>query len=306
VAFGAGLVVAVQSRINGELGQVTGSGVLAAAVNFTVGLVVLVLVVASRPSTRSALRTLPGRVGRLELPWWTLAGGLGGAVYVSGQSASVAALGVALFTVATVAGSTGLGLAVDRWGFGPSGPVPLTLARVLAAVLATVAVWVGSGGRAEAGSAPLGFLLLALAAGGAGSVQVALNGRVSVATGQPTVAALVNFAVGLSVLLVILLVQRAAGRGAVGSLAPLHEEPWLLVGGAMGVLFVVSSAWAVRALGVLLLSLVVLAGTLIGAVAVDLAVPTEGAAVTLNLLAGIALTCLSVGVAVLRRRPPSA
>jgi bacterial/archaeal transporter family-2 protein len=306
VAFGAGLVVAVQSRINGELGHLTGSGVLAAAVNFAVGLVLLVLVVAGRSATRSALRTLPGRVRRLELPWWTLAGGLGGAVYVSGQSASVAALGVALFTVATVAGSTGLGLAVDRWGFGPSGPVPLTVARVLAAVLATVAVWVGSGGRAETGSAPLGFLLLALAAGGAGSVQVALNGRVSAATGQPTVAALVNFTVGLSVLLTILLVQQTVSPEAVGSLAPLRDEPWLLVGGAMGVWFVVSSAWAVRALGVLLLSLVVLAGTLIGAVVVDLAVPTEGAAVTLNLVAGISLTCLSVGVAVLRRRRPAA
>ena len=57
-------------------------------------------------------------------------------------------------------------------------------------------------------------------------------------------------------------------------------------------------------LGVLLLSLVVLAGTLVGAVVVDLVVPTEGAAVNGYLLAGIALTFASVGLAVVRRRRP--
>lgn len=303
MAFGAGAVVAVQGRINGELGAVTGNGVLAAGVNFAVGLLTLTLLVLARPATRKALRGLPGTVRTAGLPWWTLLGGFGGAIYVTGQSATVATLGVALFTVATVAGSTGMGLVVDRLGLGPSGQVPVTLARVLAAVLATVAVWVGSGGRAEGEGASVLFLLLALAAGAAGSVQVALNGRVAVATGQPLVAALVNFTVGLSALLTLLLVERLADPEAAGSLAPVADRPWLLVGGAMGVLFVVGAAWSVDALGVLLLSLVVLAGTLLGAVAVDAVVPTEGAAITASLLAGIALTVAAVGLAMLRRGP---
>lgn len=303
MAFGAGAVVAVQGRINGELGAVTGNGVLAAAVNFTVGLVALSLVVLSRPVTRAALGGLRATLRTAGLPWWTLLGGFGGAVYVSGQSATVATLGVALFTVATVAGSTGMGLLVDRVGLGPSGHVPVTLARVLAAVLATAAVWVGSGGRAEGQGASLLFLLLALAAGAAGSVQVALNGRVAVATGQPLVAALVNFVVGLGALLALLLAERVLDPSAAGSLAPAAHRPWLLVGGVMGVLFVVASAWAVDALGVLLLSLVVLAGTLLGAVAVDAVVPTEGAAVTASLLAGIGMTVAAVGLAMLRRGP---
>lgn len=302
VAFGAGLVVAVQGRVNGELGDVTGNGLLAAGVNFAVGLATLTAVVLARPVTREALRRLPARVAGAHLPWWTLTGGIGGAIYVSGQSATVAALGVALFTVATVAGSTGMGLAVDRMGFGPSGQVPVTLARVLAALLATVAVWIGAGGRGEGTSTSVLFLVLALVAGAAGSVQVALNGRVSTATGQPTVAALVNFVVGLAALLAVLLVQRVVDPDASGSLAPVADQPWLLLGGVMGVVFVVGAAWSVDALGVLLLSLVVLAGTLVGAVAVDLVVPTTGAAITANLLLGIALTGASVGLAVMRRR----
>lgn len=131
-----------------------------------------------------------------------------------------------------------------------------------------------------------------------------LNGRVSVATGQPLVATLVNFTVGLAVLLGVLTVQAVVDPEAAGTLEPLLDKPWLLVGGAMGVLFVAGSAWSVRALGVLLLSLVVLAGTLVGAVVVDLVVPTEGAAVNGYLLAGIALTFASVGLAVVRRRQP--
>ena len=111
-----------------------------------------------------------------------------------------------------------------------------------------------------------------------------------------------NFVVGLAALLVILAVQGLVDPEAVGSLRPIAEAPWLLVAGAMGVLFVAGSAWSVRALGVLLLSLIVLAGTLVGAVVVDLVVPTEGAAVNSYLLAGIALTFASVGLAVMRRR----
>lgn len=302
VAFTVGAVVAVQGRINGEVGDLTGNGVLAAALNFSVGLLILVVLVGARGATRQALRGLPGLVGP-ALPRWTLLGGVGGAIYVSGQSATVAALGVALFTVATVAGSTGAGLAVDKVGLGPGGPVAVTSWRVVAAVVAVVAVWVGSGGRGTDGSVSVPFLLLALAAGAAGAVQVGLNGRVSVATGQPLVATLVNFAVGLVALLGVLAVQAMVDPEAVGRLEPVAEEPWLLVGGAMGVLFVAGSAWSVRALGVLLLSLVVLAGTLVGAVLVDLVVPTEGAAVNGYLLAGIGLTFASVGLAVVRRGP---
>jgi transporter family-2 protein len=302
VAFGVGVVVAVQGRINGEVGDLTGSGVLAAVVNFTVGLLILVVVVSARTATRSALLGLREQFGS-ALPWWTFTGGIGGAIYVTGQSATVAVLGVALFTVATVAGSTSAGLAVDKVGLGPGGVVPVTAWRVVAAALAVVAVWVGSGGRDAEGAVSLPFLLLALAAGAAGAIQVGLNGRVAAASGQPLVATLVNFVVGLTALLVVISVQSLVSDDGIGTLVPLWEQPWLLVAGAMGVVFVAGSAWSVRALGVLLLSLVVLAGTLVGAVVVDLVVPTDGATVNGWLLMGIALTFASVGLAVMRRRP---
>ena len=52
--------MAVQGRINGELGDITNDGVLAAVVNFTVGLVGLSLIVGFRPAGRQALRAAAG------------------------------------------------------------------------------------------------------------------------------------------------------------------------------------------------------------------------------------------------------
>lgn len=305
VAFGVGLIVAVQGRINGEVGDLTGNGVLGAVLNFAVGLLVLIVIVTSREATRAAFGSIPTLVREQRLPWWALSGGVGGAVYVTGQSTTVAVLGVALFTVATVAGSTGAGLLVDKVGLGPGGRVPVTVWRVVAAVMAVGAVWLATGGRGETtvGSVSLPFLLLALAAGAAGAAQVAVNGRVTAATGQVFVATLVNFGIGLITLLGVLAVQSVVDADGVGSVAPIADRPWLLVAGGMGVLFVAGSAWSVKALGVLLLSLIVIAGTLVGAVVVDLVVPTEGATVNLYLIAGILMTFTAVGLAASRRRP---
>ena len=303
VAFGAGMVVAFQGRINGEVGSITGNGVLGAVLNFTVGLLILLVIVFARPALRAALASIPSLIRGDQLAWWMLTGGIGGAIYVTAQSTTVGVLGVALFTVATVAGQTGGGLVVDRFGLGPGGRVPVTVWRVAAALLAVVAVWVGSGGRGDSGDGvSVPFLLLALAAGVAGAFQVGVNGRVSAATRQVLVATLVNFAVGLLTLLLILAVQSVVDPDGVGTLAPIADKPWLLVAGGMGILFVAGAAWSVKALGVLLLSLVVLAGTLVGAVMVDLALPAEGVVVNGYLLVGIALTFASVGLAVVRGR----
>jgi transporter family-2 protein len=100
----------------------------------------------------------------------------------------------------------------------------------------------------------------------------------------------------------VLAVQALVDPEGVGTLVPIGDRPWLLVAGSMGIVFVAGAAWSVKALGVLLLSLVVLAGTLVGAVVVDIVVPTAGATVNLYLIAGIVLTFGSVGLAVIRRR----
>ena len=302
MAFFAGTVVAVQSRINGALGSALGDGVQAAAISFGIGLLVLVVVVGVRSPARAAFAGLRDQVRSRRLPWWTLLGGLAGATYVSAQSVTVAALGVALFTVSTVAGQTGMSLAVDRTGIGPGGVVHVTAIRVVAAVLTTVAVAVAAGSRGWSGDFSWGYVGLALVAGAAVAFQAAFNGRVSMVTGRPTVAALVNFIVGFTGLVVVMVALLTAGGRQWGSLPSVSSHGWLYLGGPLGVVFVVSAAWSVRALGVLLFSLVVIAGQLSGALLLDVLAPTPGSEISAGLIAGVALTATAVGLAALPRR----
>lgn len=309
VAFVIGAIVAVQGRINGELGHITNDGVLAAVINFSVGLIGLSLFVFLRPAGRAGLRQLPSAVRSGTLPWWTLTGGLAGACFVSAQGVTVATLGVALFTIATVAGQTGLSLGVDHWGLGPSGVMEVSALRIVAAVLATVAVGVaawGSGTDSDTGEAVVFLVGLAVFAGAVVAFQAAFNGRVSVATGQPTVAGLVNFVVGLTALLLIFAIQRAVRGDVFHALPDPTSRPWLYCGGLMGLIFVVGSAWAVRALGVLLLALLVIAGSLVGAVAVDLVAPTSGGHFSLNVVVGVVMTLVAVALASVRTRAKAA
>lgn len=284
----AGALAAVQARINGELGLALHDPFLAALASFVLGWVPLVVVVLSVPRLRRAL-IRPARPTR----WWFYVGGAGGATLVAVSAAAAPVLGVALLTVGQVAGQTSGSLAVDRLGFGPAGHHPITRRRLLGAGLAVAAVVLASTGRPH-GDAAAGYLLLAVLAGLAVSVQVAVNGRLRQANGEVVVTAAVNFTTGTALL----------GLGAIGlALAgrlPAERwptEPWLYLGGLIGATFVAIAAWAVRHLGVLRLALLTIAGQLLGAALLDVLVPAQGRGLSLATVAAGLLTLVAVRVA---------
>jgi transporter family-2 protein len=224
------------------------------------------------------------------LAWWTLLGGLGGATLIASQSLTVPLLGVALFTVAVVAGQTGSSLGVDRSGLAPGGKRPVTATRAAGALLATVAVVVAVEPWSDTGAVAAWALGLAVLAGVLVSGQQAVNGRVSVASGSPLAAAWINFAVGT----LALGVAAAFRTGSQGSLP--WDQWWLLLGGPIGALYVVVTAAIVRILGVLMLSLTLIAGQLVGAVALDAFAPS-GRDLTTATYVGAVLTLLAVVLA---------
>jgi bacterial/archaeal transporter family-2 protein len=291
-----GALVVIQSRANGGLAVATGDGLLAAVLSFVVGAVILAVIAGVRPVTRAALTVgLPRELRAGRLRWWHLLGGLGGALYVSGQGIAVPLLGVAMFTVVTVAGTTGTSLGVDRSGLGPGRRRPVTARRVVAAVGATCAVGLAVSGRADEsrGSASLAAIVLSFVAGAAVAVQPALNGQVAARTGDPFTATIVNFTAGLSALVVALGVEHLLGHAWTAPPAP-WVEPWLWLGGPVGVAFIASASVVVKPLGVLLFGLVSIAGQLCASVVSDLAFPTPGTVLSWQLLAGVALTLASV------------
>lgn len=312
---GVGALIAVQSEINGrlatELGGGAKGGAAAAVVSFGLGLTVLAAVVLAVPRQRAGVVRILSAVRGGRLPAWQLLGGVAGASLVASQGLAVGTIGVALFTVAMVAGQTSSGLLVDRAGLGPSGAQAVSTGRVVGAALTVGAVVLGVAGRLGGGD-PLtvGVLLLCLLpllAGAATSWQQAVNGRVS-AVGGPIAAAFNNFVVGLVALLTFLVVVLLV---APGDLQGLPGTWWLYAGGPVGVLFITLSARLVSVHGVLVLSLCTVAGLVVGSLLIDALGPDShlgpltvvGA---LLVLAGVAVGAVSSARAARARRADAA
>jgi transporter family-2 protein len=291
-----GVCLAVQGRLNGQLGHLLDDGVFAAVISFGTGLAPLVVAVAALPAGRRGVARLLRSIRSGRLRWWECLGGMCGGFVVAAQGITVAMLGVAVFTVAVVSGNVVSGLLVDRRGIGPGGPQPVTLPRAAGAVLAVAAVLVAVSDRL---GHPSGLWLAALPAlAGIGLAwQVAVNGLVRREAGIAIVPTLVNFLAGMAVLLVAFAVDLAL-RGR----PPAPPGPWwLYLGGPLGIGAVLTAVTAVRFVGVLVLGLSSVAGQLIGAVLLDLIVPTPGGGLSVAGVIGAALTMVAVGIAAVRR-----
>jgi len=292
VAFAllAGALLAVQSRINGELGQRLHDGVLAALISFGTGLLVLLAGAAASSRMRGGIRRVLAGIRGGQLRWWQLCGGASGAYLVTCQGLTISSIGVAVFTVAAVAGQAASGLVVDRLGLGPAGRQPVTGVRVVAAVAAVFAVLVAVADRLAVPAA-LGLAALPLLAGFALSWQQAVNGRVAVAAG-PLPAALVNFSAGTAVLVAV----AAATTAARGLPAAFPSQPGLYAGGLLGIPVITLAAVAVRWIGVLLLGLATVAGQIVTALALDVFSPAAGTTPSPATVAGCVLALAVVTV----------
>lgn len=304
---GIGALAAVQATVNGalarELGTGMRAGVAAASLSFGSGLAILLAVCLASPRLRPGVQRVYAALRRGPLRPWHGAGGAAGALLVAAQGLTVQTIGVALFTVAVVAGQTSSALAVDHAGVGPSGRRVVTPGRGLGAAVtlaAAVVVVVGRrGGSEPLTGAVLALAILPLVAGAASSWQQAVNGRVAV-VGGPLPTALNNFVVGTGTLLVVLLASLAAP----GTWSGLVPAPWWLYsGGVIGCVFIAAAAVLVRVHGVLVLGLCTIAGQVVMSLMLD---ATTGVRLTATTVAGAVVALLGVGIVAWASAPRSA
>ena len=128
---GAGLTV--QVGMNAAVRFAIGSPTLAAIVNFVVGLAGLVIV-----ALASGARWTPGSAA--AVPAWAWFGGLLGAAYVASTTVLGPRLGAATLLALTLAGQMAAALAVDHYGVIGFPQSPLTVSRLLGAVLLVAGV----------------------------------------------------------------------------------------------------------------------------------------------------------------------
>lgn len=299
LGFG-GFASSLQARVNGELTRHTGSGVLAALINFAMGFVLISIVVWATPAMRRGVRQIGTSVRAGTLPWWALTAGFLGGGFVACQSYSTALIGVSLFAVSMVSGQTVNSLVVDRIGLGPVGRIPLTARRVIAAGMAVLAVGVANLGALQGTPIVVSAVAIGLLGGALVAVQQAFNGRVNASAGQPLATAWTSFLAGTLGLGLGVLVSGALVD--TGMHAPTSGPWWMYTGGALGATFVACTAWAVPRYGVLVVALVVIAGQLTMALALDLLAPIGSARVTIWLALGVVLTFAAVGIGALVRK----
>ena len=299
----SGAMIALQARANGELSSRLDNGLQAARVSFGSGLVIIFVITLFNSKIQDGVKNLRRAVANKEIaPWKLFAGALGGS-FVAIQTQIVPLIGVAIYSVASIAGQTAMSLVVDRIGLTGGGKKLISPRRVLAAVLTVIAVLVSVWDRIDAND----LSMLAVTAGGiAGAVvgvQRALNGQINEHSHQSFTTSLLNFATGTSFLLILVVAGLVMGRN---ELSPLPSGPWwIYMGGVIGVIYIAFTSTIVQHLGVLTFTLFSVGGQLVGSLIIDLVSPTDGVSVSAYLVTGIVMTYAGVlagGVGNLRVR----
>lgn len=291
----AGAFVAMQGRLNGDLATAGAGALLAAWTSYVGTLVTVAVVVVVQGRARITRQIL-----RHDARWWWYAVGLCGVPIVVTFAFGIPVVGVAIASVSSVAGQTVAGLGLDARGVGVPAPLRLSRRRVVAALVAVVglAVAVGSGPTTSLGAA-IGLGLLLFVGGAVLAGQQAGNGRVNLLTGDAVLPALTSSAggtVGVSVLVGI----AAAAGGLHGVTLPHEPAQWYLyLGGPLGAAITVVSAWSIRHLGTFALTLGVVGGQMVTAVAVD---AVSGVGVRSSTYVAVALITVATLLVVLPRR----
>ncbi len=290
----SGVMIALQARANGELSHLIGNGVQAALVSFGSGLLIIAIVAIFTPSIKAGARNLKGAVARKELPTWTLFAGTLGGSFVAVQTHIVPLIGVAIYSVASIAGQTAASLIVDRIGLTGGGKKHITPRRIAAALFTVFAVFISVFDRLDGRDLSLFAVLMGCVAGAIVGVQRALNGQINEHSNQSFTTSFLNFFMGTAFLFIFLTILVVVGPT---EFVPLPSGPWwIYTGGVLGVIYIAFTSTIVQHLGVLTFTLFSVGGQLVGSLLIDLYSPTDGVNVSVYLVSGIVMTYFGVVV----------
>jgi len=262
-----------------------GDSLEAAVISFSTGLLFVTAIAIFRKDVRAGFSQIFKAVQASKMPPWTLAAGALGASFVAMQTYVVPIAGVALFTVASLAGQTGISLWVDKLALSGGAKTLITKRRVIAAVITVLAVGVSAWDRFEMSDFSIVALGLAFFAGSWVGVQRALNGRINSHSNKSFATSWLNFITGTSFLLFLLLLRSLFTDH---SILNFQTAPWwMFLGGSIGVIYIALSSHIVQHLGVLEFTLFSVGGMLIGSLLIDILFPTQGTIISLPLLIGI-------------------
>jgi transporter family-2 protein len=290
----SGMMIALQARANGELSHLIGNGVEAALVSFGSGLLIIAIVAIFSSRIKEGVRNLRRAVQAKEIPRWTLFAGTLGGSFVAVQTHIVPLIGVAIYSVASIAGQTAASLVVDRIGLTGGGKKHITPRRIAAAVFTVFAVFISVFDRIDAKNLSIFAVLMGCVAGAIVGVQRALNGQINQYSQQSFTTSFLNFIMGTGFLFIFLTLLVIFGPT---EFVPLPAGPWwIYTGGVIGVIYIAFTSTIVQHLGVLTFTLFSVGGQLVGSLLIDLYSPTDGVQISIYLVTGILMTYFGVVV----------
>ena len=302
----SGAMIALQARANGELSHRLNNGLQAALVSFGSGLLIIFVITLFNSTIKEGIRNLRTAVTNKEIARWKLLAGALGGSFVAIQTQIVPLIGVAIYSVASIAGQTAMSLVVDRIGLTGGGKKLISRRRIAAAALTVLAVLVSVWDRIDAKDLSMWAVFFGVLAGAIVGVQRALNGQINEHSKQSFTTSLLNFMMGTSFLVILLVIAVIANWS---ELAPLPAGPWwIYTGGVIGVIYIAFTSTIVQHLGVLTFTLFSVGGQLVGSLLLDLLLPTNGVNVSVYLITGIVMTYFGViagGVGNSRIRKPA-
>jgi transporter family-2 protein len=288
----SGILISLQARANGELSIRLDNGLQAAFISFSSGLLLIAIISLFNPKIKSGVKRLRVAVAAKEIAPWTLFAGALGGTFVAVQTQIVPLIGVAIYSVASIAGQGATSLIVDRIGLTGGGKKAITPRRIAAAFVTVLAVLISVLDRIEAKDLSLIAVFFAGLAGAIVGVQRAMNGLINEHSQQSFTTSLLNFIMGTTTLGVVLLIAVAIGKV---EFVALPAGPWwIYMGGVIGVIYIAFTSTIVQHLGVLTFTIFSTGGQLIGALFIDLISPTKGVSVSAYLVSGIVMTFLGV------------
>lgn len=133
----AGVLMATQTAINGHLGVILKSSLHAAMISFTVGAVLLIIIVLILPVQVSNLKIAYQDFSK---QWWLWIGGFLGAIYVLGCAWLVPQIGTGQVIVLVLFGQLFFSAIIDNWGLLHSKVNPINLMRILGLITMFIGV----------------------------------------------------------------------------------------------------------------------------------------------------------------------
>ena len=268
----AGIGMPMQTSINAQLGKRVGSPFTAAMINFMVGLAALLII------TLLWEHNLMIPFDAIAAaPPWVLFGGAFAVVFVTGNVLLMPRIGAVQTVILPALGQIIMGSLIDTFGWFDSAQKDMSLLRILGVALVFLGVIIvitfKTGGFRQAGGNPAKHVknvwlwrLFGVLVGMCMASQTAVNSHLGVVVDSRLFASVINFSVGLSLLVILhFALLKTKKLGVKEGRMPL----WFLTGGLFGDLFVVGNIITAQTVGTGMAVVILLTGLMIGGLLVD-------------------------------------